>query len=179
VVPDVLYHNRGGVRFEDVTASTGVGNLGKGHGVSFGDIDNDGDQDIYHQVGGMLPGDKSPNALYENPGYGNHWLTLKLVGVRSNRAAIGARIRVVIKESGVERSIHSSVGSGGSFGANSLQQEIGLGGAEQIVRVEVDWPTSGTHQVLFDLEADRCYEIREDADRPRELVRTRLELGGR
>ncbi|NIV26334.1 MAG: CRTAC1 family protein, partial [Gammaproteobacteria bacterium] len=83
------------------------------------------------------PGDAFGNALYENPGFGHHWIKVKLVGRESNRAAIGARIRVDIVEDGAQRSIFRTVGSGGSFGASPFLQEIGLGRAERIERLEV------------------------------------------
>ena len=94
LVPNVLMHNVSGRRFEDVTIASGTGHLQKGHGVSFADWDRDGDLDLFLEAGGAVPGDKAHNVLFENPGHGNHWLTLRLVGTRSNRAAIGARVRV-------------------------------------------------------------------------------------
>src|SRR6187399_1465658 len=87
LIPNVMYLNRGGTSFADVTTAGGFGHLQKGHGVAFGDIDNDGDQDIYEDMGGAFSGDTAFNVLYENPGFSNHWLTLKLEGVQSNRAA--------------------------------------------------------------------------------------------
>ena len=93
LVPNVLMHNVGGRRFEDVTIASGTGHLQKGHGISFADWDRDGDLDLFLESGGAVPGDKAHNVLFENPGHGNRWLTLRLVGTRSNRAAIGARVR--------------------------------------------------------------------------------------
>ena len=70
VGPNVMYRNDGGESFSDVTFSGGFGHLQKGHGVAFGDLDRDGDQDIFVQMGGFYPGDGFPNALFENPGHG-------------------------------------------------------------------------------------------------------------
>ncbi|NIS03213.1 MAG: CRTAC1 family protein, partial [Gemmatimonadetes bacterium] len=71
--------------------------------------------------------DAFANALFRNPGgFGHHWIKLRLLGTRSNRSAIGARIRVDVTEDGTSRSIYRWVGSGGSFGGNPLRQEIGL-----------------------------------------------------
>jgi len=156
-----MFRNDGGRRFQDVTTSAGVGHLQKGHGVSFADIDNDGDQDIYEVMGGVYSGDNYRNVLYENPGHGNHFVKLKLVGVRTNRAAIGARIRVVVDTPDGPREIHRSVTTGGSFGANPLRQEVGLGAARSIVEIRVTWPTSGTVQTFKDVGMDRAYTIRE------------------
>ena len=94
LVPNVMFRNDAGRRFEDVTAATGTGHLQKGHGVAFADWDDDGDLDVFLESGGATPGDKAHNVLFQNPGHGNHWLTVRLVGTRTNRSAIGARIRV-------------------------------------------------------------------------------------
>ena len=159
LMPSVLYRNRGGRRFSDVTYAAGMGHLQKGHGVLFADLDHDGDQDVFAQMGGAFPGDRFGNALYENPGFGNHWITVKLVGVRSNRSAIGARIRAEVVEDGARRSIHRHVNSGGAFGANPLRQTIGLGKAQRIDRLEIFWPTTGLTQTFSDLPVDRIIRI--------------------
>ena len=164
IVPNVMYRNSGGVSFIDVTFSGGFGNLQKGHGIAFGDLDRDGDQDIFAQIGGAYPGDAASNALYENPGHGNHWTSIRLVGVESNRAAIGARIKVELVTSGGVRNVYAHVSSGGSFGASSLEQEIGLGQAERIVSLELYWPTSDTVQVFRDVPLDTQMEFHEGRD---------------
>ena len=153
VSPNIMYRNNGGGSFVDVTFSGGFGHLQKGHGIAFGDLDRDGDQDVFAQIGGAYPGDAASNALYENPGHGNRWVSVRLVGVESNRAAIGARIRVELATSEGVRKVYAHVGSGGSFGASSLEQEIGLGQAQRIVSLEVYWPTSRTVQVFRDATA--------------------------
>src|SRR5207245_2895048 len=79
LVPNVMYRNQEGKRFVDITSSSGTGHLQKGHGVAFGDINNDGDQDIFLHVGGAVPGDAYGNVLFRNPGHKNHWISLKLV----------------------------------------------------------------------------------------------------
>ena len=99
LVPKRMMRNDGGKRFQDVTTSGGFGNVQKGHGIAFGDLNNDGGQDIYMSIGGAYEGDVYYNALYENPGHGNGFLKLKLVGLKSNRAAIGARIKVTPRKS--------------------------------------------------------------------------------
>ena len=103
LMPNVMYHNQSGTRFADVSTAGGFAHLQKGHGVVFADFDHDGDQDIFEEMGGAYTGDKAHNVFYENPGFGNHWLTLKLAGTRSNRSAIGARIRAEIVEDGTRR----------------------------------------------------------------------------
>ena len=161
VMPNVMYRNREGRGFSDVTYAGGLGHLQKGHGVAFADFDNDGDQDVFQQMGGAYPGDRFGNALYENPGFGNHWITIRLEGVRSNRSAIGARIRAVVAgEQGADRrSIYRHVNSGGSFGGNPLRQTIGLGRASRIERLEILWPATGITQTFTDVPADRAIHI--------------------
>jgi hypothetical protein len=164
--PNRMFRNVDGKRFEDVTASGGFGQLQKGHGVAFGDINNDGEQDIYSVIGGAVEADHYHSELFANPGHGNNWLKLKLEGVKTNRAAIGARIKVVVQTAEGERAIHRTVGSGGSFGASPLRQEIGLGQAREIKRVEIFWPVTGVTQVVTGLEINQCYQVREGVGAP-------------
>jgi hypothetical protein len=159
-----MYHNQGGAGFADVTTNGGFGHLQKGHGVVFADVDNDGDQDVFEQIGGAFPGDAFGNALFENPGFGNHWIKIKLVGTRSNRSAIGVRLRLDFVEGKKRRTIHRWVNTGGSFGSNPLRREIGLGRAERLEQIEVYWPTSDRTQRFRDVPVDRMIEITEDVD---------------
>lgn len=160
LIPNRLFHNHQARTFDDVTTSTATGHLQKGHGIAFGDIDQDGDQDIYAVMGGAYSGDVFQNALFVNPGNAHRWVTLKLEGTASNRSAIGARVRITCRTADGPRDIQALVGSGGSFGASSLQQEIGLGEALSIEQVEIRWP-SGTRQLLGELALDQRHVIRE------------------
>ena len=179
LIPNLMFRNAGGERFQDVTSSGGFGHLQKGHGVSFGDVDADGDQDLYHVAGGAFEGDTFPNALYLNPGHGNGWLTLRLEGVASNRAAIGARIRVAVVTSEGDREIHVTVGAGGSFGGSSLQQEIGLGAATAIRTVAITWPVTGETDVYANVALDRAYRVREGDAALTPVTLAPIDLGAR
>jgi hypothetical protein len=170
VMPNLMFRNVNGERFEDVSLAGGFAHLQKGHATAFADFDNDGDQDIFMQMGGAYPADAFGNVLYENPGFGNHWVRVKLEGVTSNYSAIGARIRANLIEHGRPRSIYRWVNSGGSFGGNPLQQQIGLGQATRIESLEIDWPASGTRQIFQDLPVDRLIEITEHDDTYRSSV---------
>ena len=161
LMPNLLFRNQGGGRFADVTAAAGVGHLQKGHGVAFADFDHDGDQDIFSELGGAFAGDVFGNALFENPGIENNWIVVKLVGVESNRSAIGARIRAEITENGKARSVYKWVNTGGSFGANPLRQHIGLGSAGTIELLEVYWPTTDQSQRFRNLKANQFIAITE------------------
>ena len=166
LMPNVMFRNRGGQGFSDVTWDGGFGHLQKGHGIAFADFDHDGDQDIYAQMGGGATGDKFSDALFENPGGDNNWIAIQLVGTRSNRCAIGARIRLVLKEESPpgERSVYRHVNSGGSFGANPLRQTIGIGQADIIDRIEIWWPASGITQQFQNVAANRMIRITEERD---------------
>jgi tetratricopeptide (TPR) repeat protein len=179
LVPNVLLRNHDGKYFADVTASSGTGELHKGHGIAFADLDNDGDEDIIAEVGGATPGDSHALRVFENPGNGNDWISVKLVGVKTNRAAIGARIKVTVENQGRgKRSIYRSVGSGGSFGASPLQQHIGLGKDARIVDLEIWWPTSNTWQHFFNVNKNQFLEIKEFAQDYVKLDRRPFRLGG-
>jgi hypothetical protein len=163
LVPNRMFRNQGDGRFAEITGTAGVGHLQKGHGVACGDWDRDGNVDLFVQMGGAVDGDKYHNILFQNPGHKNAWLTLKLVGQKTNRAAIGARIKVV---TGGDQplTIHRHISSGSSFGANPLEQTIGLNSAKRIAELEIHWPTSGTTQVFRDLEVNQSIRVTEFAD---------------
>jgi hypothetical protein len=175
LVPKRMFKNVGGKRFVDVTTTSGTGHLQKGHGVACGDWDRDGNVDLFIELGGASPGDRFHDALFQNPGQGNHWLTVKLVGVKTNRPGIGARIKV---ETAGESPLtaYRWVSSGSSFGANPLQQTVGLGKAASVVTLEVDWPTSHTTQVFPDVAVDQAIEVTEFARDYRKLNWTRVPL---
>lgn len=165
LIPNRMLRNAGGRHFQDVTTAGNFGNLQKGHGIAFGDINNDGQQDVFEQMGGANFGDVAYSTLFANPGHANRWLVLKLEGDKTNRAALGARIKVTVRDASGQRNVYRVVSSGGSFGAGPLRQEIGLGKATEIVRVEIYWPVSRQAQVLSGLALDRMYTVREGETR--------------
>jgi hypothetical protein len=174
LVPKLLFRNVEGKKFVDITTSSGTGHLQKGHAVAIGDWDRDGNQDIFIHLGGASPGDEFRNALFQNPGgHGNHWISVKLVGTQSNRPGIGSRIKVVPagKDS---KPIYRWVSCGSSFGANPLEQHIGIGKPNAIAELEVYWPASKTTQVFRNIQADQAIEITEGQANFRPLVRPRV-----
>jgi len=179
LLPNVLLRNHDGKYFVDVTTSSGTGELHKGHGVAFADLARNGNEDIIAEMGGATVGDSHVLRVFENPGHGNDWINLKLVGVKTNRVGIGVRIKVTVENEGHgTRSIYRTVGSGGSFGASPLEQHIGLGKSSRILSVEVSWPASKTQQVFRDVQKNQFLEIKEFAGKYTVLDRKPVRLGG-
>lgn len=178
LVPNKMYLNIEGRKFEDVTYSCGVGNVQKGHGVSFGDLDHDGDEDLYVVIGGAYDGDAFYNCLFENPNEdNNNWVILKLEGTTANSAAIGARVAITVEEGGKERKIYRTVTSGASFGANSLNLEVGLRKASKINNVTIQWPCMGCPpQEFTGLDINKAYLLKQDSHDAEAMVYTKVEF---
>jgi hypothetical protein len=163
LIPNKMFRNIDGKKFVDVTSSSRTGNLQKGHGVSFADIDNDGDLDIYIDMGGAYAGDSYQNLLFVNPGQNvNHWISVELEGVHCNRPAIGAHMKFAFRENGRERVVYKDVNSGSSFGGNPLRQHVGIGAATVIDTLQVSWPGGSHVQVFTNVRADDFIKIKED-----------------
>ncbi len=150
-----LFRNLGGRRFRDVAPDAG-GALATEHssrGAAFGDYDNDGDVDVL-----VVNMNERPSLLRNDTAGGGHWLSLKLAGgPKSNRDAIGARIRVTAGG----RTQIAEVRSGGSYlSHNDTRAHFGLGDVARVERVEIRWP-SGRIDTMTGLTADRFYLARE------------------
>jgi hypothetical protein len=142
-----------------VSSGAHLGHLQKGHGISFGDVDEDGDEDIFADIGGAFTGDGFPDALFVNPTPAASAVTLRLVGVEANRFGVGARVRVRTRT----RDFFHTVGATASFGNNSHQLEVGLDGWTGPVRVEIAWPSGrwGEVQVIDGVEPGHIVTIRQ------------------
>jgi hypothetical protein len=152
-----LFRNLGGTLFRDEAAAHGVDSLRDGRGVAVADFDGDGRLDLF-----VANANAEPH-LFRNvhPASGN-WLQLDLVGARSNREAIGAR--VALTASGRER--WSFVNGGNGFASQSSRRlHFGLGEAERADSVEVFWP-SGARQTFRGLAAGRHYRLVEGRAEP-------------
>jgi hypothetical protein len=180
IVPNRMFHNQAGERFEEVSFRGGFAHIQKGHAVGFGDFDNDGDQDVYSVMGGAVEGDLARNVLFENPGHGNAWITLNLDGREANRSAIGARIRIVATDARDERRvIHRTVSTGGSFGASSVRQEIGLGAATHVDTLRIVWPNRDrTVDTYTNLDVNQHLKVVEGSSHPDVLKRPSVSLHG-
>jgi hypothetical protein len=171
LIPNRMFLNKQGKMFADVTASARVGHLQKGHGVAFADFDNDGDQDIYIEMGGAYLGDAYQNALFLNPKQNdNNWITLELVGTSANRSAIGSRLTLYVSEDGVKRKIVRDVNSGGSFGSSPLRREIGTGKATKVDKIEIQWRGSNGVQTVENISCNNFYRITQNRDEIEKLA---------
>ena len=156
--PRVLYRNLRDGRFEDVSALAGaaVTRPSGSRGCAFGDYDNDGDVDIL--VNNM---NDDPSLLRCDRANENHWLKLRLTGAKSNRSAIGARVRCV---TGGQVQI-DEVRSGGSYLSQSdLRVHFGLGTLKKVELIEVHWP-SGLVDSWRNLSVDQIIELREGSSK--------------
>lgn len=157
VVPNRMFRNVNGEKFEEVTSAGGFGHIQKGHGVSFSDMDNDGDQDIYAVMGGAFEGDNFTNVLFENPGFKNNWITIELEGITTNKDGIGSRIEAEF-DSGEK--YYQFVGTGGSYGSSSIQTEMGLGKFKSIKKLTIYWQ-NGAVQSFTDITSNQKIKITE------------------
>ncbi len=152
--PRVVFQNRGGARFTDVTGASGPGATtpASSRGAAFGDFDNDGDVDV------LVMNMNEPPSLLRNDYAGtNSWIMLRLEGTTSNRSAIGATVTVTAGKIRAPRIVLSQASY---YSHDDLRLHFGLGPADRAERIEVRWP-SGVTQVLTDVPARQVLAIRE------------------
>jgi hypothetical protein len=152
----VLYRNLGNGRFEDISERVGgaVTEPTPSRGCAFGDFDNDGDIDIL-----INPVNAYPELLRADSNTKNNWITVKLVGVKSNRDGIGARVRCVTADG----SQIDEVRSGGSYySQNDLRVHFGVGKNQKVKAIEIRWP-SGQTDALGDVSVNRIVTVKEGA----------------
>ena len=148
-----LFHNEGHGKFVDIGTLTGISAQAPhaARGVAFADFDNDGFVDV------LVANNGDPPLLLHNNGNGNHFINFKLVGTKSNRDAMGARIRMVA--AGVTQ-IREIAGGGSYLSQSDLRANFGIGKSTTAQRVEIRWP-SGEMQVFDDVAGDKFYLIQE------------------
>lgn len=159
--PNRLFRNNGGKSFQDCSISSGLSQLQKGHAIGFADYDFDGDQDIYSDIGGFYSGDTYENELYENPGFGNNWINIKFDGVKSNRSAVGTKVKLTFNDAGTERSTYFTISKGASFGSNPIRLQAGVGKASVIEKIEVKWPATGKTDTYTNVAVNKVYKAKE------------------
>jgi hypothetical protein len=152
--PRVLYRNLGDGHFEDVSAQAGeaFSKETTGRGCAFGDFNNDGSVDVVINN----QGDR-PSLLRFKQTNSNHWISLKLIGIKSNKSAIGARVHCV---SGALSQIDEVRSGGGYLSQSDLRLHFGIGEHQTIDLIEIFWP-SGAVDRLRKVPADQYLRIEE------------------
>lgn len=164
--PKPVFRNDGRGRFRDIGESCGLVHYGMLHGMAFADYDDSGNLSLFGSFGGFYWGSRETSRLYRNAGSGNKSLEIRLVGTRSNRDAIGARISARAGN----RRIYKWVDGGNGFGCgNSRVVHLGLGAETHVSELQIDWP-SGLRQSFHNIPAGQRIEITEASDRVRSLV---------
>ncbi len=153
------YQNLGNGRFKEVTAQSGPGALipKSSRGSAFGDFDNDGDVDV------LVMNMNEPPLLLRNE-YSNeqsrgtnNWLKVKLIGTKSNRSAIGARVLV---KSGSHLQTQEVTSQSSYYSHNDLRLHFGLGTSPKPVQIEIRWP-AGQTETVKDIAVNQIVMIKE------------------
>jgi hypothetical protein len=155
-----LFHNEHNGKFKDASVAAGLDVLPPraGRGVAFADFDNDGFVDVVVANNG-----DPPTLLRNSANHENHFVNFKLVGKKSNRDAVGARIRLA---SGKLSQIREIAGGGSYLSQSDLRANFGLGNMTMASTVEVTWP-SGGRQIFREVKADQFYLIEEGREEMR------------
>jgi ASPIC/UnbV protein/VCBS repeat protein len=158
---DFLYHNNGNGTFTKITNGSLVNDAADSFAAAWGDYDHDGFLDLF--VGNFA----GTNLLYHNNGNDNHWIKFRLIGTRSNRAAIGAKVRMRATINGQSLwQMREVSGGDGLRGQNSLHVHFGLGNATNADLVRIEWP-SGTLQELGNVASKQFLTVTEPGGEPR------------
>ena len=157
----MLYHNNGNGSFTKITSGSLVNDVNWSEGGIWGDYDNDGFMDLFVANGGFAG--NQANSLFRNNGNTHGWLKLKLIGTISNRAAIGAKVRVKATIGGKSFwQMREISGGDGFLSQNDIRPNFGLGDARVAEIVRIEWP-SGLVQELHDVAPKQFLTITEPA----------------
>ena len=157
LVPNAFYFNKEGLSFVDKTHIYGLGHIQKGHGVAFADYDLDGDLDIFEQMGGFYLSDGFTNILYQNSNNTNNWIGIKLIGDKSGKIALGAKINLVCDN----KNYNSIVEPGGSFGSSSLIKVMGIQDCKNIDKLYITWPRDQSIQEINNISVNQYILVKE------------------
>ncbi len=160
----LLFRNRDGRRFENVSLTSGGGVSAEhsGRGLAAGDCDNDGDVDL-----AIMNMNDRPSLLRNEGGNRNRFLNVRLVGTKSNRSAIGARVKAAVGG----RTLVDEVRSGSTFMSQSdLRLHFGLGQGQLVDRLDIEWP-SGAKETLTGVKANAFITVVEGKGISREKNR--------
>jgi hypothetical protein len=156
--PRIVFRNVDGSRFENVSGRSGPGAAARhsSRGAAFGDFDNDGDVDV------LVFNMNEPPSLLRNDYAGpNHWIAVRLEGTTSNRAALGASVRVT---AGGRTQAQAVLSQASYYSVDDARLHFGLGPAQAADTIEVTWP-SGRVDTLTGVAGDRVVSIKEGAAR--------------
>lgn len=153
--PNSVFRNLGSGQFEDVSATAGADFIraAPNRGLAYGDFDNDGRIDL------VVTALRGPVRLFRNvTDTHSHWLLLRLIGTKSNRMGIGAKIRITTEDGQKQ---YDAVNTSTGYAASSDPRvHFGLGASRTVREIEIRWP-SGVRQLLRDVQADRVLTIEE------------------
>jgi hypothetical protein len=154
--PRIIFRNVDGARFADVSDRSGPGAQAahSSRGAAFGDFDNDGDVDIL-----VFNMNQPPSLLRNDLRGGGGWIGVRLQGTRSDRAALGATVRVTANGRTQARVVLSQ---GSYYSHDDLRAYFGLGSASRVEAIEVRWP-SGAVETVRDVAGRRVVTIKEGA----------------
>ena len=155
--PLFVYRNNGDKTFTNVAPTRDPTLFGKFHGIAFSDVDHDGDPDLYVNNGGVLLSDRWRDLFLENQTQGQSWLHFRLVGTKSNRGGIGARVTV---RSGNKTWMQEVAAGQGFASTNGPYLIFGLGTLKSVDSVEIRWP-SGLEETLPGFTVNQAIEIQE------------------
>ena len=157
--PRLVYRNQGNGRFKDVSAQCGPGvtTPHSSRGCAFGDFDNDGDINVLVMNMNERPSLLRNDYINAQSPIRNNWLKLKLIGVKSNRSAIGAR---VLLKAGGHMQAQEITSQSSYYSHNDLRLNFGLGSNKKAEQIEIRWPCGQT-EIIKDVAANQIVTIRE------------------
>jgi hypothetical protein len=157
--PRLVYQNLGNGRFKDVTAQSGPGVLSpkSSRGCAFGDFDNDGDVDVLVMNMNEPPSLLRNEYISKQSEQTNNWLQVKLIGTKSNRSAIGARVQV---NTGPRVLVQEVTSQSSYYSHNDLRLHFGMGINQQAVQIEIRWP-NGQTETVKDVAVNQTVRIKE------------------
>jgi hypothetical protein len=168
----LLFHNERNGTFSEVAAGCGDALMAHrvSRGAAFGDIDNDGDVDV---VINNLDG--APTLLRNDGGNKNNWISVKTLGSRKNRDALGAQVKVTAGDLVQVKEVYS----GGSYiSQNDTRLHFGLGKKDRVDSIEIRWPSGGKTEVIRNVPANQFIVVEEGKGIVRTMAPSRVQLGG-
>jgi hypothetical protein len=159
-------------KYKNITFAAGLPYTGKGHGANLADLAGDGRLCLIIASGGLYPADLMTMSVFRPKSLPGNYLNVRLVGTKSNKSAIGARVRL---DAG-GRSQHRLVGGGSGFGCMPFEQHFGLGKLDSVDGIEIWWP-SGLRQHIKSLPVNTTLRIIEGEPEWREVYKRRSESG--